>query len=176
MVTEKLFKANSIGVDIERTVLMKTRDLGSLISRMFLSAIFISGGVNKLMQREPTTQYMKAYHVPLIPLSLPLAALTEISAGTAMLVGLKGRLSASILFLYLVPTTFFFHRFWEHKEQERQMQLSHFFKNLAIMGGLLHVAAQGTGPLSVTRPENDNMQELTKLLKQTSAKFTRKAA
>jgi putative oxidoreductase len=40
-----------------------------------------------------------------------------------------------------------------HTSLGEQQQLLHFLKNLAILGGLLLVMSEGTGPLSVGRRE-----------------------
>jgi putative oxidoreductase len=71
------------------------------------------------------------------------------SGGLAVLAGFKTRIAAWLLFLYLIPTTFVFHNFWTMQGMERQDGMVHFMKNLAIMGGLLLLAASGPGERSV---------------------------
>jgi putative oxidoreductase len=41
-----------------------------------------------------------------------LAAVVELACGLAVLAGFKTRLAGWVLFLYLIPVTFFFHNFW----------------------------------------------------------------
>jgi putative oxidoreductase len=53
------------------------------------------------------------------------------------------------LFLYIIPTTYFFHNFWTMTGMDQQNNLAHFLKNLAIMGGLLLLAANGPGGYSL---------------------------
>jgi hypothetical protein len=49
-----------------------------------------------------------------------------------------------------VPTTLAGHRFWEHEDpKERFGQLSHFLKNLGLLGGLLIAAVDTEGKPSV---------------------------
>jgi putative oxidoreductase len=59
-----------------------------------------------------------------------------------------------LLFLYLIPTTLLFHNFWALQGIERQDNMAHFLKNLAIMGGLLVLAANGAGAHSVDARAN----------------------
>jgi putative oxidoreductase len=56
------------------------------------------------------------------------------------------RVGAAALILFMIPTTLIV-----HTNLGDQNQLVHFLKNLAMMGGLLYVAAYGPGPLSVDR-------------------------
>ena len=49
-----------------------------------------------------------------------------------------------------MPTTLAGHRFWEHEDpKERFGQLSHFLKNLGLLGGLLLAAVDTEGKPSV---------------------------
>jgi len=66
----------------------------------------------------------------------------QLAGATAMSLGILPRLAAAGLALSLVPTTLGAHRFWEiEDETARSMQLTHFLKNLGLIGGLLAVAA-----------------------------------
>jgi putative oxidoreductase len=49
----------------------------------------------------------------------------------------------------LIPTTLLFHNFWAMQGMEQQDNMIHFLKNLAIMGGLLILAAYGAGAFSI---------------------------
>jgi putative oxidoreductase len=80
----------------------------------------------------------------------------EILGGLAVLAGFYSRFTAWILFLYLIPTTFLFHNFWAFQGADRIDPLIHFEKNLAIMGGLLLLAAFGAGPYSIDSSRAQN--------------------
>lgn len=115
------------------------------VSRLLLSSIFVSSGLDKLMHREKTAQYMASKKMPAIPLFLGAAAATEIACGLALIAGWRPRTAASVLSLFLVPTSLVFHDFWNSKDEaERQLQLIQFMKNVAIMGGLLQISAHAT--------------------------------
>jgi putative oxidoreductase len=92
---------------------------------------------------------MAANGMTAIPVFLALAAITELVAGAALLVGFKTRLAAAALFLYLIPVTLVFHDFWTLTGANRQMQMISFLKNLAVMGGLAEVFAFGPGRISL---------------------------
>ncbi len=65
-----------------------------------------------------------------------------------MLIGLKVRWAALLLFLYMIPVTLIFHAAHIHDPGQGQMQMIHVLKNLAIMGGLLKFATDGAGAWS----------------------------
>jgi len=125
-----------------------------LIGRILVSIIFISSGLQKVAMFSMMSGYVAAKHLPLPAVSLGIAAAVEIFGGLAVLVGSQARIAAWILFLYLIPTTVIFHNFWALSGMEQMDAQIHFFKNVAIMGGLLFLAAFGPGAYSI-----DNRRE-----------------
>lgn len=117
--------------------------LGQFAGRILLSLIFIIAGVGKILNFSGTLQYMNAEGlVFLTPLLLVGAIIIELVFGLLLVIGYKTRLAAIVLFLFLIPTTIIFHDFWNvAAEPEKTVQSIMFFKNLAIMGGLLILAA-----------------------------------
>ena len=69
-------------------------------------------------------------------------AVLQVVAGGTMAIGVWPRLSALALAGSLIPTTIGGHPFWTIEDPaQRAQQRTHFNKNLAILGGLLLVAA-----------------------------------
>ena len=66
---------------------------------------------------------------------------TPVRPGTPSLT----RVGALGLLVFLIPTTVIFHDFWNLAGPERAMQMVNFLKNLAIMGGLTLLIADGPG-------------------------------
>lgn len=64
---------------------------------------------------------------------------------------LRERLGAAALFLWMIPVTLIFHNFWAMPAAEQQIQTIMFMKNLAIMGGMLLIMANGSGPYSLDK-------------------------
>ncbi|GAC1553091.1 MAG: hypothetical protein NVS3B11_15030 [Collimonas sp.] len=60
------------------------------------------------------------------------------------LLGYRTRIVAVILFVFTLATAAFF-----HNHLGDQNQFIHFFKNIAMAGGLLHVIAFGGGRISL---------------------------
>lgn len=120
----------------------------SLAGRILLAIIFVISGLFKVAGYSQIVGYAAAKGLPLPAVAIACAAAIEILGGIAILAGFKVRIASWILFLYLIPTTFFFHNFWAVQGLERQDNMAHFMKNIAIMGGLLLLAASGAGRLS----------------------------
>jgi putative oxidoreductase len=120
-----------------------------LAGRILLSTIFLLSGLTKFTDWHGTAVYMAAHSLSLIPVLLPIAGLVEILGGLAILLGVRTRAAALLLFLYLIPTTLVFHNYWSVGGPEHINQLHHFLKNLAIMGGLAILVGLGPGFPSV---------------------------
>lgn len=120
-----------------------------LLGRVLLSAIFIMSGVHKVLKWNETSEQMTNEGMVWVPLFLVGAIVFEICGGLSVLLGSWARLGATMLILFLVPTTLIFHDFWTYGGQEQQTQMTHFMKNVAIMGGLMLVLGFGAGPISV---------------------------
>jgi uncharacterized membrane protein YphA (DoxX/SURF4 family) len=117
------------------------------LARPLMASIFISGGLSVL--RDPHSRVPAAGKV-VGPLSDRVAlpgetadivranAAVQVGAGVLFALGRMPRLAALVLLGSLVPTTIAGHRFWEESAPEKkQAQQVHFFKNLAMIGGLL---------------------------------------
>jgi putative oxidoreductase len=65
-----------------------------------------------------------------------------VAGGAALILNKMPRLAALGLVASLVPTTLAGHPFWEKEGAERKAQEIQFYKNLALLGGLLVVATR----------------------------------
>jgi putative oxidoreductase len=115
-----------------------------LFGRLLLATIFLLSGLNKIASPEATQQYMAAMGMGWTGFFLGAAIIVEVGAGLSLLLGYWTRTGATVLFLFMIPTTLIFHTNFAD-----QNQMIHFLKNVAIMGGLLYVVAYGPGALSL---------------------------
>ena len=127
--------------------------IAGLVGRILLSLIFIISGVSKIGGYAGTVAYMQAAGIPVAPLFLYAAVLIELGGGLSLATGFRARISALVLFGFLVPTTYLFH-FKPAFDQlasvtEHRLQLVQVLKNLSIMGGLLLVWANGAGKFTI---------------------------
>ena len=119
--------------------------------RALLSAVFLVAGVRKILIWGPQVVYFTKLGFPAPEFFTVLAIVIELGAGLALLVGWKTRWAAWLLALFVLIAALMAHRFWEFDAAQQANQMNHFLKNLAIIGGLMFVAAFGPGPASVDK-------------------------
>lgn len=120
------------------------------VGRILLSIIFLGSAATKIADPTGTQAYMAAFGLPMTGVLLAGAIATEVLGGLALLLGVKVRWAAFVLIGFLSFATLVF-----HTNFAEQQQLLHFLKNVAIIGGLVLVMAEGTGPLSLS-PQGDS--------------------
>jgi putative oxidoreductase len=72
------------------------------------------------------------------------AIAVQLIGGIGVLLGFKTRWAAALLALFCIATALFFHTNWADADTK-----IHFFKNLAMAGGLLQLMASGGGRWSL---------------------------
>ena len=120
-----------------------------LAARILFAALFMLSGLMKLSNMEGTAKFMATKGVPVVQVLLLLTIVIEVLASLAIAAGAHARAAALVLFMWLVPVTLVFHPFWAVDAAQKQIQLTQFMKNLAIMGGALLLVVNGAGALSI---------------------------
>jgi putative oxidoreductase len=113
-----------------------------LVARFMLSLIFIVEAWAKLADYAGTLRYMEAYGVA--GALLPPAILVELFGGLLVLAGFLARTAALVLAAFAILTALVFHLSFSDPDQ-----VIHFYKNVAMAGGFLLLAAYGPGAWSV---------------------------
>ena len=100
--------------------------------RIFISTLFLVETIRKFVNPDMSMMYMSDHGVPEF-LFYPSLAF-EFIFPLLLIAGYKTRIVASLLALFVLTVTLIFH---SHHIIEDGMQLTIFFKNFAIIGGLL---------------------------------------
>jgi len=124
---------------------------GALTARVLISQIFLISGVMKIVDWNGTAAQMSERGMFWGTFFLAAATVVGLACGLSLLLGLKARAGALLLFLYLIPVTLVFHNFWTYPPEQQKVQTLFFLHNLALMGGLLMLMTFGPGPLSLDR-------------------------
>jgi putative oxidoreductase len=122
-----------------------------LLARLGLGGLFVLFGVRAILGFSGSVGYFTKLGFPAPEAMVVLAIVIQIVAGVALIIGWKTRWAAWLLVLYVVIATLMAHRYWEYDAAQYALQMQHFFKNLAIIGGLLLLTAFGPGPMSVDK-------------------------
>src|SRR4051794_13658123 len=133
-----------------------------LVARPMLASTFVYGGIQALRNAsalgqaaKPVNDGIRAFASKVAP-SVPVPeddttmvrinAAVHVLAGLGLATGRAPRLSALALAATVVPTTVAGHPFWEEKDKgARAQQMTHFFKNVSMLGGLVIAAIDTEG-------------------------------
>ena len=125
------------------------QDALALLGRILLAALFVPAGFSKLTGFEGTVGYIGSVGLPLPALAAIAAIVVELGLGLLLLVGFKTRLSAIVLALFALAAAVCFHNYWALPAEQVFMNQLMFWKNVGIAGGLLGLAAFGSGRFGI---------------------------
>jgi putative oxidoreductase len=121
-------------------------DVAALAGRILLAAIFVLSGLSKVAAPAGTIGYIASAGLPLPQVGMAIAVIVELGGGLALVAGFRTRFVAAVLALFSLATALAF-----HNHLADQNQFIHFFKNVAMAGGLLQVVAFGAGRFALDR-------------------------
>jgi putative oxidoreductase len=124
-------------------------DVLLLLARAALGALFVLSGLGKLADLAGFAASLQRLGVPCAAALAPIHAGVELLGGLALALGLWTRAAALLVAASTVAATLLAHGFWAAPAGQQAAQAIHFWKNLAIVGGLLAVAAAGAGRFGV---------------------------
>lgn len=149
----------------------------SFVGRLLLVLVFLGSAAHKLQTFDketggPTAAFMgpklnaaleqfksaTGVEIPLKEAMYPhvilAAAALELVGGLLVLANIKA--GAFFLILFLLPTSFIIHNFWElpADSPEQQNEMAHFLKNLSIMGGLIYFMCTGAAATKARRSKD----------------------
>jgi uncharacterized membrane protein YphA (DoxX/SURF4 family) len=143
-----------------------------LIGRIIFVALFLYGGVNKILDLTATADLISA-KVPLpdaiqptlgqiaatLNMSVPhllalVAGVVEIVFALFIIFGIAIRFSAAVLLVYVLLAVFYGHPFWTMTGDARLAELNLVLLRLPVIGGLLIILGVGAwaGPVIVEGP------------------------
>jgi putative oxidoreductase len=118
-------------------------DLLLLVARIFISSLFIWAGAAKAIHWKGSAEHMQFKKLP--KSLLPAAILLQIVGGLSVLLGFEARIGALLLIVFVIPSAFKMHDFWNSQGDEKMTQKTLFMKDMAVLGGLLVFLVTGAG-------------------------------
>jgi putative oxidoreductase len=120
--------------------------VGSVMARVMLVAVFwMSALGSKIPKYSQTADVMRNKGIPLADFALLGAIIFLIVGSASVMMGYKARIGASLLLVFIVLATYFFHDFWNYQDGAQQREMIQFFKNMSIAGALLFIVTNGSG-------------------------------
>ena len=120
-----------------------------LVGRVLLGVLFLVAGIRIILSYSGNIGYFTRLGFPAPEVMTVLAVIIELGGGALLILGWQTRRIAWLLVLFVAIATAMAHRFWEFDSAQYGNQLNHFLKNVATIGGLLHVAMLVAGRLSL---------------------------
>jgi putative oxidoreductase len=139
------------GFHQENAMNPSTVNAAALIGRILLAAIFVISGFGKISGFSGVAGYIGSKGLPMPEVLAALTIALELGGGILLMIGYKVRIVSILFFLWLIPTTLLFHKFWGIDAAQVQNQMNNFLKNVSIMGAMLLVFAFGPGAYSVDK-------------------------
>jgi putative oxidoreductase len=115
-----------------------TNDYAAAFGRLMIATLFLLGGLGKIAAPAATQAYIASTGLPLPIAGYLIAVVVEVAGGLLLAAGYRTTFVATGMAVFTLATAAFF-----------QNQLIHFFKNIAIAGGLFQVASFGAGSISI---------------------------
>ena len=124
-------------------------DLGFLVARVFLSAVYLYSGIDKLRHRADSIAELRALKLPNPELLRPLVIAVQLTGGLMVLLSVQSGWGAFMLLGFTALATLLAHRPLGHQGLARRMQFTIALEHLAICGGLLLLVFLGPGRFSI---------------------------
>lgn len=124
-------------------------DLGFLIARIFLSAVYLFSGIDKLIHRGDSIAELQALKLP-SPDQLRWAVIAvQLAGGLSVLLGFYTGWGAALLLGFTALATLIAHKPFDHEGPARRMQFTIALEHLAICGGFVTLMFFGPGRYSL---------------------------
>lgn len=120
-----------------------------LTARVCLAVVYLVSGLHKALHYQLAVAEFRDAGVPLTGLLLPLTIVFHVVASIALTSGVYASEAALLLAAFTAVATAWVHRFWQLKGSEKLEQSRVALAHLAIIGGLILLAAVGPGRLVV---------------------------
>ena len=119
-----------------------------LAGRVCVGWIFMQSGYRKIWDMAAVAKTYPARGLPdfLAYVATPI----ELVVGLFLIIGFATRYSAFVILVFTIVASFSSHAYWTFTDPaQRMMQLTHFWKNMSIKGGLILLFVTGGGKLSL---------------------------
>ena len=121
----------------------------NLIGRLLIVALFLPAGLGKIAGFEGTLGYFASLGIPAPVFALVATIVIEVLGSIALIVGFQTRIVAVIMAIFTLIAAVTGHAFWAAPADAVFIAQLLFFKNIAVMGGLLVLASTGAGSFSI---------------------------
>ena len=109
--------------------------------RLLMASLFFIAGIRKALAGGATAAAFGKLGLPFPEITLVGVVIIELCGAVLLVLGWRTRAVALALALFTIGAGLIGHQFWNADPAQFNNQVNHFIKVLAIIGGLLHIAA-----------------------------------
>ncbi len=132
-------------------MLNQKEDIALLIGRLFVASMFLPSGIDKLMNFSKFAASLAAKGFPYAKVWAVAGVAIEALGSIALIVGAYAQWTAAALILWTCVMTWAAHKWSVFDLAIRQPQSAQFFRNVAVVAGLLFYFVSGPGSFSWRR-------------------------
>ncbi|MEF8880267.1 MAG: DoxX family protein [Candidatus Nanohaloarchaea archaeon] len=107
-----------------------------LTGKILLGGYFAFSGLNHFMNSKQMSGWVESKGIPQPKMMVYLSGLILVTGGLGIIAGAYPAVCIGLLSAFLVSANILVHDFW-NLEEGRQEQMTHFLKNVGLLGGLL---------------------------------------
>lgn len=124
-----------------------------LVGRILVGLYYLQSAYHHFTEVGHLSRAAAAHGVPAPEAAVIVAGVLLLVAGLSFLLGVFPRLGVGAIVLFLVPVTLIMHAFWADRDPaQRQADMIHFSKNIALLGSsLMFLAVPRPWPYSLER-------------------------
>ena len=109
-----------------------------LLGRLIYGGFFLYNGINHFKNLKKLAQYAESKGIPAPEMAVGLSGALLVVGGVSILLGVKPKVGSTALLAFLGAVSPAIHDFWNATDPgQRQNDMIHFMKNLALSGGAL---------------------------------------
>jgi putative oxidoreductase len=142
-----------------------------LLGRVIFGGFFLYSGIHHFQERKTLAQYAGSKGVALPDLAVGATGVLLLAGGSSILLGIKPKLGTLAVMTFLAGVSPLMHDFWSADDSnQKQEQMIHFMKNLALLGGALALmGVEEPWPVSVPVGQPSRVERLKRFARQVAA-------
>ncbi len=118
-----------------------------LVARLLLASVFLISAIHKAFWYGKADAEFRGVGLPVVNLVLPATIALHLLGSVSLIVGMYVTESSLALAVFTLIVSFKVHDFWNMSGDERLERSRVFEANIAVVGGLILLAAVGPGRL-----------------------------
>ena len=120
-----------------------------LAGRIALASVFLVSAIHKGVWYRQAVEEFKIDRIPLIGLTLPATIALNLLGSVCLILGYQTQIAGLLLAVFTVAATLKVHAFWRLPKPKQLGRSRVANANLAVVGGLLVLAATGPGTIAL---------------------------